>query len=423
MILTSERSSLSGSVEIPASKSHTIRALALATLAEGDSEIANPLDSADTRACVEVCRALGARIESDALWRVRGLAGRVGTATDVIDVKNSGTTLFIALGMAALGEGWNVFTGDAQSRRRSAAPLLEALQALGAFAESTRGNGCAPLIVRGPLRGGEARIACPTSQYLSSLLIAAPLARGETRLTVSLLNEAPYVQMTLDWLRMQEIRLTARPDFLEFSIPGGQAYRAFRERIKADFSSATFFLCAAAITGADLTLSDLDMADSQGDKAVVGMLERMGARVEIAPRAVRLRGGALRGADLDLNATPDALPALAVAGCFAEGTTRLLNVPQARIKETDRIRVMHEVITALGGRAEELPDGLIIHGGGLRGGRAGGHADHRVVMACAVAGLAAERPVEVDTAEAMNITFPTFVELMTRCGARMKVRE
>lgn len=422
MILVSEKSRLSGSVEIPASKSHTIRALALATLAEGTSEVSNPLDSADTRACVDTCRALGAQIDTGAMWTVRGVAGRVQTAADVIDVKNSGTTLFVALSMAALGEGWNVFTGDGQTRRRSAGPLLEALRALGATAESTRGNGCAPIVIRGPLRGGEASIACPTSQYLSSLLISAPLARGETRIRVTLLNEAPYVQMTLDWLKMQGIRLTGRPDFLEFTIPGGQRYRAFRERVKADFSSATFFLCAAAITGADLTLNDLDMTDSQGDKAVVGMLERMGALVEIGPRSVHLRGGALKGVDIDLNATPDALPALAVTGCFASGVTRLLNVPQARIKETDRIRVMHEVITALGGRAEELPDGLVIHGGGLRGGKAPGHADHRVVMACGVAGLAADRPVEVDTAEAMNITFPSFVDLMTRCGARMRTR-
>lgn len=424
MILTSEKARLAGSVEIPASKSHTIRALALATLADGTSEVANPLDSADTRACVDTCRALGAQIDdTGATWTVRGLSGRVQTAADVIDVKNSGTTLFIALSMASLADGWNVFTGDAQTRRRSAGPLLEALRALGVTAESTRGNGCAPIVIRGPLRGGEASIACPTSQYLSSLLIGAPLARGETRIRVTLLNEAPYVQMTLDWLKMQGIRLAGRPDFLEFTIPGGQSYHAFRERVKADFSSATFFLCAAAITGADLTLDDLDMTDSQGDKAVVGMLERMGAAVEIGPRSVRLRGGALKGVDIDLNATPDALPALAVTGCFAQGTTRLLNVPQARIKETDRIRVMHEVITALGGRAEELPDGLVIHGGGLRGGKAPGHADHRVVMACGVAGLAADRPVEVDTAEAMNITFPSFVDLMTRCGARMRMRE
>jgi len=442
MILTSEKSVLAGEVIVPASKSHTIRALALATLARGRSEIANPLDSADTRACVDACRALGAKAETGGeLWSVEGVAGRPRVAEDVIDVKNSGTTLYIALGMAALVDGWNVLTGDDQTRRRTAQNLIQALNMLGAGVVSTRGNGCAPVLVHGPLQGGRASIGCPTSQYLTSLLICTPLARGDSTILVTHLNEAPYVQMTLDWLRKLRIQF-AHEDMREFTVPGGQEYPAFEERIPGDFSSATFFLCAAALTGSDITLRGLDMNDAQGDKAVVDMLQRMGAEVESGPAAsagnrelepfeklrpgggratLRIRGRGLKGVELDLNATPDALPALAITGCFAEGTTKLLNVPQARIKETDRIRVMREVVNALGGKAEELPDGLIVHGVGLRGGKVSGHADHRVVMACAIAGLASERPVEVDTAEAVRITFPNFVELMVQCGARMNV--
>lgn len=421
MILTSEKASLSGTVVIPGSKSHTIRALAIATLAHGRSDIAGPLDSADTRACVQTCRALGAEIDTGDVWTVKGVEGKVRSANDVIDVANSGTTLYVALGMAALADGGNVFTGDDQTRQRSAQPLLDALCDLGARAESTRGNGCAPILIHGPLRGGHASIACPTSQYLTSLLLASPLALDDVHITVTELNEAPYVEMTLDWLNMQEITYS-HEHMREFTIKGGQEYDAMSEHIRADFSSATFFLCGAAITGGDLTLRGLDMNDSQGDKAVVHMLEKMGASIEIHPNAVRIRGGALKGVDIDLNATPDALPAMAITGCFAEGVTRLLNVPQARIKETDRISVMHEVITALGGCAEELPDGLIVHGTGLKGGRAGGFGDHRVVMACGVAGFNAETAVTVDTAQAMRITFPTFVDLMNQCGAAMVVQ-
>lgn len=422
MILRSEKARLSGSVEVPASKSHTIRALTLATLARGKSEIANPLDSADTQACVETCRALGATVATGPVWTVEGTGGMPRVPENVVDVKNSGTTLYIALGMAALADGLTVFTGDDQTRRRTAQNLIDALNMLGARVESTRRNGCAPLVVRGPLTGGKASIACPTSQYLTSLLLVAPLAPKDSTISVTLLNEAPYVRMTLDWLDRLDIEYSQQA-MREFAIPGRQHYRCFKERVKADFSSATFFFCAAAITGSDLLLQGLDMNDSQGDKAVVQMLQRMGAEVETRPFAVRIRGRALKGIDLDLNATPDALPAMAIAGCFAEGTTRFLNVPQARIKETDRIRVMREVITALGGRAEELPDGLVVHGGGLRGGTAPGYADHRVVMAGALAGLAADNPVEVDTAEAVSVTFPTFVELMNRCGARMQTRD
>jgi len=421
VILTAEKSVLSGEVAVPPSKSHTIRALTLATLARGKSAISNPLDSADTRSCVGACRALGAEIRADGeTWTVQGAAGRLRVAENVIDVQNSGTTLYIALGMAALVDGWNVLTGDQQTRRRTAQNLIAALNALGARVESMLGNGCAPILVHGPLQGGRASLACPTSQYLTSLLIAAPLAREDSTIVATQLNEEPYVLMTLDWLRKLNVRVSHR-DLREFTVPGRQEYSAFEERIQGDFSSATFFLCAAALSGSEITLRGLDMDDAQGDKEVVNMLRRMGAEAQALPGAVRIRGRGLKGVDLDLNATPDALPALAVTACFAEGTTKLLNVPQARIKETDRIRVMREVVNALGGKAEELPDGLVVHGVGLRGGKAPGHADHRVVMACAIAGLASEKPVEVDTAEAVGITFPNFVDLMTRCGARMKV--
>jgi len=421
MRLISEKATLSGAAAMPASKSHTIRALAFATLAEGESEIIHPLDSADTRACVRTCQALGAQVRADHdSWKVQGTGGRIGAAEDVIDVMNSGTTLYIALGMAALADATNVFTGDEQTRRRSAEPLLRALRDLGAYTESTRNNGCAPIIVRGPMRGGNTSIACHTSQYLTSLLISTPLAPRDTHIEVTLLNEEPYVHMTLEWLNRLGIEYS-HERLRQFDIPGRQRYHAFSERMKGDFSSATFFLCAAAITGSTLILEGLDVNDAQGDKAVAGMLARMGAEVETVPAGLRIRGRSLRGTDLDLNSTPDALPALAVAGCFAEGVTRLLNVPQARMKETDRISVMREVIESLGGAAEELPDGLVIRGTGLRGGFARGHGDHRVVMACAVAGLAADRPVEVDTAEAVSVTFPNFVELMNSVGARMRL--
>ena len=421
MRLQVERSELSGSARIPGSKSHTIRALAIATLAEGTSELRGPLDSLDTLACVGACRGLGADIELGPQWRVGGTGGKVACPEDVLDVGNSGTTLRVTLAMAALGEGWSVFTGDEQIRVRPAGPLLDALGGLGAQAFSTRRNGCAPLVVRGPLRGGRVAIACPTSQYLTSLLLSCPLAEGESEIEVTELNEAPYVEMTLGWLDGQGIRCE-RDGLRRFRIPGGQSYRGFARAIPADFSSATFFLVAAAATGSEVTLLGLDREDTQGDKAVVDMLAAMGAEVEWLPDGVRIRGGELRGGELDLNATPDALPAMAVAGCCAAGETRLVNVPQARIKESDRIRVMREELSKMGARVEELSDGLVVHGGPLRGAVVDGRADHRVVMALAVAGLAAQGRTEVTTAEAAAVTFPNFVDLMAGLGARIQAR-
>ncbi len=418
-----EKSVLSGAVRIPGSKSHTIRAVAIASLAGGTSHIEHPLDSWDTQAAVTVGRALGAEIQTGREWVVHGTAGSLQTPDNVVDVGNSGTTLYFGLSMAALGEGWTVLTGDEQIRARPAGPLLGALKALGAEAFSTRANGCAPLIVRGPLQGGHAQIECPTSQYLSSLLISCPLAERDTELTIPLLNERPYVEMTLSWLDRRGIRVEYDPQMQGFRIPGGQSYERFREAIPADFSSATFFLCAAAITDSELTLLGLDMADTQGDKAVVEMLQTMGAKIEVGRDFIRIRSGDLVGAELDLNATPDALPALAVTACFARGETRLVNVPQARLKETDRIAVMKEALTAMGADVEELKDGLIIRESQLRGTRLHGYGDHRVVMALAVAGLGADGSTEIDTAESVRVTFPNFVELMRSVGGQMEVVE
>jgi 3-phosphoshikimate 1-carboxyvinyltransferase len=428
MKIHAKQSRLRGRAAMPGSKSHTVRALFFGLLAEGESRIRRPLASRDTLAARSAIEGLGARVrEADSDWIVTGTAGAPQAPETVLDVQNSGTTLYIALAAAALVRtGETVFTGDAQIRRRSAANLLHAIRDLGGRAISTRRNGCAPIFIGGPLAGGATRIECPTSQYLTSLLMACPFAQGESRIEVPLLHEAPYARMTLRLLEELGLEAEADAGLSSFRVPGGQQIAAFDKRIPADFSSATFFLCAAALSagsepGESVLLEGLDLSDSQGDKAVVGYLRAMGARIDEAPEGLRVRGSALHGVELDLNATPDALPAMAVTACFAEGETRLLNVPQAREKETDRIAVMAKELTALGGTLEELPDGLVIRGGGLRGGAAHGHDDHRVVMSLAVAGLASETPVRVDTAEAVEVTFPTFVETMQALGADLEL--
>jgi 3-phosphoshikimate 1-carboxyvinyltransferase len=411
---------LGGTLRMPGSKSHTIRAVALASLAEGTSTIRRPLDAADTRACVRAFRALGADIRTDAeTWTVTGTAGEVQTPPDVVDVGNSGTTLYVAMGAASLGKGWTVLTGDAQIRNRPAQSLIEVIGDLGGEAFSMRGDGRPPVVVRGPIRGGPVDVdAGKTSQYLTSVLLATPLAERDTKIRVTRLVERPYIEMTLGWLERQGVHVQ-RADMDYFLVPGKQTYTAFDAEIPGDFSSATFFLCAAAITGSTLTLEGLDPADTQGDKAVLDMLAAMGAAVEPKPGAVTITGGKLRGGAFDLNATPDALPALAVTACFAEGETRLANVPQARLKETDRIAVMCEELGKMGGDVEELEDGLVIRGAPLRGARVDGRGDHRVVMALAVAGLAAEGETVIDTAESVAVTFPTFTDLLRQAGAEI----
>jgi len=426
MQLVSRQSRLAGEVLIPASKSHTIRAVAIAALAEGQSLIHNPLWSGDAEAAVRSYRALGAQIDTSDpnLWKICGIGGRIAPPEQTIDVGNSGTTLRIAMGSAALAsEGQaTTFTGDEQIRSRPVGPLLNALEDLGASCDSLAGNGKAPVRIAGTLKGGTTSIEAKTSQYLTSLLMCAPLASGDTEIDVTLLNEPGYVQMTLDWLDKQGIAYE-HEKMRRFRVQGRQLYKPFDLPVPADFSSATFFLCAAALFGDEVVLKGLDFADSQPDKAVVEYLRAMGADITIDANGIRVHAAPLHGVEIDMNATPDALPAMAVTAAFAEGTTRLVNVAQARVKETDRITCMAQELEKLSGKIEELPDGLIVHGGGLRAGPVHGRDDHRIVMALALAGLGLDEPITIETAQAMAVTFPDFVTLMQSLGADMQLAD
>ena len=427
MQLLVRKSSLEGTVSIPGSKSHTIRALAIASLAKGVSTIRNPLRSGDTLSAVECYRALGATVDTkdDTAWKVTGTGGKLRQPETVIDIGNSGTCLRVALGSASLAASQQGirFTGDEQIQTRPISPLLDALNDLGAQAVSEKGNGMAPVRISGLLQGGKTSIECVTSQYLTSLLLATPLCLNDTEIDVTLLNEPDYVQMTVDWLTKQGIEYQ-NDGLTHFRIKGGQNYRPFDLPIPADFSSATFFLCAGTLLGGEVTLRGLDFSDSQPDKAVAEYLQQMGAKVAIENNLVRVRGSKLRGVAIDMNGTPDALPAMAVVGAFAEGQTTLENVPQARKKETDRIAVMATELSKLGVEVQELPDGLIVHHcPTLQAADLNGHADHRVVMALSLALMALDGRNSIDTAEAINVTFPEFVELMKSIGADMELRD
>lgn len=419
-----------GSIAVPASKSHTVRALLIASFTEGTSRLIRPLVSRDTLSCRGAAEALGARIWNDgADWLVEGFGSRParsGKSIIHIDVGNSGTTLYLASAMAALGDIPVRFDGDGQIRRRTAAPLLNTLKALGARVESAPG-GCAPFTVTGPLMPGRADINCPVSQYLSALLLAAPLIKtpasyspNATTLGVLHLNEAPYVEMTLDWLKQSHIRYEQN-GWKQFCIPANQHYKPFEKEIPADWSSAMFFMAAAAITQSTLFLRGLNLNDSQGDKAVTAMLEKMGCRIREVKSAgvsqgIEISGAPLQGAVHNLNATPDALPGMAAVCAFAQGESRLKGVPQARLKETDRIAVMCAELAKLGAETEELPDGIIIRGTSpgraLRGCTVDGHNDHRVVMALAAAALGCEGHTDITGAEAAAVTFPEFFKLL-----------
>ncbi len=423
MILEVRKSKVSGKIKIPGSKSHTIRALFISSLACGKSEIINPLVSDDAASAVVVCRALGACIEpSENKYIVQGFNGIPGVPDDIVNVGNSGTTLRFGMASAALGEGCSIFTGDHQIRKRPLAPLIEALNNLGASVFSAKDNGMAPVVIKGKLRGGSTSLDSVTSQYLSSLLINLPLCEKDTEIVVKRLNEVPYVEMTMWWLNKQGI-IYSHDDFKAFTIKGNQTYKPFCTTIPGDFSSATFFMALAAISGEEFILENLDISDPQGDKSVLSLLSYMGADVNTGKNSISIKGNKLIGREIDMNSIPDALPAMAVIGCFAEGETRLVNVPQARLKETDRIHVMCCELSKMGASIYELPDGLVIKQSNLKGCHVEGHGDHRVVMALAVAGLNIDGETSIHGAEAINVTFPGFIKSIDSCGGNIMITQ
>ncbi|MDD4188524.1 MAG: 3-phosphoshikimate 1-carboxyvinyltransferase, partial [Eubacteriales bacterium] len=333
----------------------------------------------------------------------------------IIDTRNSGTALSFGLAVAALGNEWTVLTGDSQVSARPLAPLIAALDNLGGHVFSANSNGKPPVAVKGRIKGGRTEIDAMTSQFLSALLIAAPLLEHDTIIDVTRISETPYVEMTLEWLGKQRIKIK-RDGLTHYEIKGNQKYKPFKANITGDFSSAAYFAVLAAMTKNEITLENVDFKDSQGDKLIFDVIRSMGADVDIQADTVTVKGDTLKGMVIDMNSFPDALPAMAVAGCFAEGETRLVNVAQARMKDTDRISAMCSELKKMGADISESEDGLVIRQSKLYGCRVEGHNDDRVVMALAIAGLSIDGITSISTAEAVKTTFPQFIEILQACG-------
>ncbi|MGB9642701.1 MAG: 3-phosphoshikimate 1-carboxyvinyltransferase [Candidatus Ratteibacteria bacterium] len=415
---------LNGTATIPASKSHTIRAVVIASLAGGESKIINPLDSLDTMAAVNACRNLGAEIYKEKnCWTVIGFDKYPKNPQKTLDLQNSGTSFNLICGVSCLGNFEVTLDGDESLRSRPVEPLLVALRNLGAYAISINNNGKPPVKVKGPLSGGKTTVSGINSQFVSSLLISTPLAPDDTEITVINLCEEPYVRMTLMWLDEQKILYNKTKDLTYFYISGNQRYHPFEKEIPGDWSSATFPLVAGAMMDSEILIKGLDLNDVQGDKKVLEYLRNAGASITITEKGILIKKADLKGIEIDLNSTPDALPALAVLGCVAEGTTKLYNVPQARIKETDRIKVMAQELSKMGANIQEIEDGLIINKSMLKGTFVNGHKDHRVVMALTLAGLIAEGETIVSNAECVSITFPEFFSIMKNLGASIELEE
>jgi 3-phosphoshikimate 1-carboxyvinyltransferase len=394
---------LHGTVHIPGSKSQSIRALLIASMAKGASTIHHLPESDDVKTAVELCKDLGVQISAatchENCIRMESRGVPFLPIKEELWSGDSGITTCFALPLLALcTRPVRLNTGE-QMKKRPLEGLLQNLRELG----------CS---VQGPYKGGSTQVSGSTSQFISALLLSGIYAETDLKLTVENLNERPYVELTLDWLKRQNIRFehVREGGTDHFHLFAGQHYAPIDYFVPGDYSSAATFLAAGALFDGDVKLEGLDPNDLQGDRHLLAILQEMGATVEWIDGAVQVKKSQVHGIDIDANAVPDLVPTLAVLGTQAEGITRILNVPHARSKETDRLISITEGLRAMGATIEELPDGLIIHPSKLHGASVHGYSDHRTIMALALAGLLAEGETLIDTAEGLSKTYPLFEE-------------
>lgn len=413
---------LSGKIAVPTSKSHTIRSILFALMAKGKSVVSHPLASPDTVAMLDAARSLGAVIdmENDTLF-IDGVDGQLHPAEDVIQCGNSGQVLRFVGALAALSESYTVLTGDLSIRHnRPVAPLLSGLTQLGALAVSSRLDGCAPIIVKGPIQGGKAIIDGRDSQPVSGLLILGAFTPLELHVTNP--GEKPWIALTLNWFDRLGIGYENK-NFEHYKMKGHSRLKAFEYIVPGDFSSAAFPIALALVTESEITIDNIDMTDIQGDKALIPALESMGALFEWNGRTLTVkRGAALKGARLDINDFIDALPILAVVACFASGETEIVNAAIARRKESDRIQCIAAELKKMGADIEERPDGLIIRPSDLHGSNdLQAHHDHRLAMALSVAAMSAKGESLIHGVECVGKSYPAFFNHLAQLGAKVEL--
>lgn len=397
-----------GAVHIPASKSQAHRLLICAALSQNETVIRCRGISRDIAATADCLNALGAEI-----WlRGEDLTVRPITqkpqGTRHLHCQESGSTLRFLLPLTGVLEADAVFHMEGRLPQRPLHPLDQVLTDHGMTIRQNHDL----LYCEGRLRPGEFSLPGDvSSQYISGLLMALPLLNEGSALTVTGgLESAAYVTMTEDTLRRGGVSL--RKTGGTWHIPGGQRLR-FPDRLTAegDWSNAAFFLCMGALSPEGVTVHGLDLASSQGDRAVLNILAAMGARVSTENGSVTVRRGELKGVAIDAGPIPDLIPVLCVTAAGAEGDTQIFNAGRLRLKESDRLRTTAQLLTALGGSVEEQPNGLLIHGTGrLRGGIADSCGDHRIAMSAAVAACLCESPVTVQGMACVSKSYPHFWE-------------
>ncbi|HUW33416.1 MAG TPA: 3-phosphoshikimate 1-carboxyvinyltransferase [Planctomycetota bacterium] len=417
MIEIQPRNYIDATVTVPGSKSYTNRALIAAALARGESIIRNPLHSDDTRYMAEALNQLGIAVsaEHDGSFRVEGHGGAIPTRSAMLFVGNSGTTMRFLAAMLTLGDGTYVVDGVDRMRERPIQDLLDGLSRLGADARSVNGTGCPPVEVRAcGLRGGSVSIpGDKSSQFFSAILLAAPYARADVEIRAEgPLASRPYVDMTISLMR--EFGAEAERSGAAMRVQAGRHYVGRDYTVECDASSASYFLAAAAVTGGRVRVLGLSRESAQGDVRFADALGRMGCdvcdgRTPAGVPFIEVRGADLHGIEIDMGDMSDVSMTLAAVAVFAEGPTRIFNVANMRLKETDRIAALAAELRRIGQDVTELSDGIVIEPRPVRPAVVRTYDDHRMAMSFAVIGLRAPGIV-IENPSCVAKTFPDFFE-------------
>lgn len=410
---------LAGEVTAPPSKSCAHRAIIAAALAAGQSRIGNLEVSDDIAATLEAVRELGAAYTLADTEGGRCEAAITGIEqcpeSPVIDCRESGSTLRFMLPVAMAACGQAGFSGSARLAQRPLGPYYSIFKAQGI--EWEQGAGGLPLAVRGEFKPGV--FAVPpdvSSQFVSGLMLAAPILSGDSYISVQgVLESLPYVDVTIDVLKRFGVAIGEEERGSLYHVPA-QEYRAAEYDVEGDWSQAAFLLLMGLLSG-PVSVGGLDKKSKQGDKIVEAIFKEMGGDVRWKGGRLTARRSALRGAEVDVSQCPDLAPAVAAAMAVAAGESRITGGARLRAKESDRLQSIEACLNALGADAEAAEDGLVIRGrAGLRGGRAQAFNDHRIaMMAAAVSGACAE-PVILEGRESVAKSWPGFWAVFKSLG-------
>ena len=415
-----EKSKIKGIIDCPSNKSYTHRGIFLASLAGNNSKVDNVLFSADTKATIEACKKFGAIIEVKESSIIVKESINLASKVSEINTENSGTTIRIAIGIASLFSKEITLTGDESLQKRPMQPLLDALSSIGAKCSSTDGN--PPVKIQGSVLGGEITIPGNlSSQFISSLLITAPLTKNGINLTIEGdLVSKPYLDATIATMRKFGVSVQTLIPYKKYNITP-QIYKNTTFNVPIDFSSLALLLSFTVLNGEDIVIKGSMGNLPQGDEAFIDFLEQLGVSVKIDNNEIKIKSPEkLRGGKFDLRNSPDLLPPLAILSLITSKPIEIVNVEHARLKETDRIAIIARELPKIGIIVEEKEDGLILKSSGnLTGAKLNSENDHRLFMAFCIAGTFIGNCVVTDS-KSVEVSYPNFIEEMNRLGAKIE---